>query len=95
MLKSFVLFLIAAVLSVSTQAASLPGDTANGKKLHDARCTSCHNDSVYTRKDHKVTSLQELTGQIHNCEHMADVTLGKSQVNDLVKYLNETYYKFK
>ena len=95
MLKPFVLFSIAAVLSVSAQAATLPGDASSGKKLYDARCTSCHNDSVYTRKDHKVKSLQELTEQIHNCEHMADVTLGKSQVNDLVKYLNETYYKFK
>ena len=95
MLKSFVLFPIVAVLSVSTQAATLPGDTANGKKLHDASCTSCHNDSVYKRQDHKIKSLEGLTEQIHNCEHMADVTLGKTQVNDLVKYLNETYYKFK
>ena len=95
MLKSFVLFPIIAVLSVSTQAATLPGDVANGKKLYDAGCTSCHNDSVYKRKDHKVKSLAGLTEQIHNCEHMADITLEKTQVNDLVKYLNETYYKFK
>ncbi len=95
MLKSFVLFPMVAVLSVSTQAATLPGDAANGKKLHDASCTSCHNDSVYKRQDHKVKSLEGLTEQIRNCEHMTDVTLGKTQVNDLVKYLNETYYKFK
>jgi cytochrome c553 len=95
MLKSFVLFPIVAVLSVSTQAATLPGDAANGKKLYEASCTSCHNDSVHQRKDHKVKNLEGLTEQIHNCEHMTDVTLGKTQVNDLVKYLNETYYKFK
>jgi cytochrome c2 len=95
MLKSFVLFPIAAVLSVSAQAASLPGDAANGKKLYAANCMSCHNDSVHTRKDHTVKSLQGLTDQIHNCEHMTDAKLEKGQVNDLVKYLNETYYKFK
>ncbi len=95
MFKSFVLFPMVAVLSVSTQAATLPGDAANGKKLYDASCTSCHNDSVHKRKDHKIKSLEGLTEQIRNCEHMTDVTLGKSQVNDLVKYLNETYYKFK
>ena len=95
MLKSFVLFPIAAILSVSAQAATLPGDAASGKKLHDARCTSCHDDSVYKRKDHKVKSLEGLTEQIRNCEHMTDVTPGKTQVNDMVKYLNETYYKFK
>ena len=95
MLKSLFLFPIVAVLSVSTQAATLPGDAANGKKLHDASCTSCHNDSVYKRQDHKIKSLEGLTQQIRNCEHMTDVTLGKTQVSDLVKYLNETYYKFK
>lgn len=95
MLKSFVLFPIVAVLSVSVQAAALPGDAAGGKKLHDASCTSCHNDSVYKRKDHKVKNLEGLTEQIRNCKHMTDVTPGKTQVNDLVKYLNETYYKFK
>ena len=95
MFKSFILIPIAAVLSVSAQAASLPGDAASGKKLHDANCTSCHNDSVHTRKDHTVKNLQGLTDQIHNCEHMTDVKLEKNQVNDLVKYLNETYYKFK
>lgn len=93
--KSFVVSAIAAVFSVSAQAASLPGDAASGKKLYQANCTSCHNDSVHTRKDHTVKSLQGLTDQIHNCEHMTDVKLEKNQVNDLVKYLNETYYKFK
>jgi cytochrome c553 len=95
MLKSFVLFPIAAVISVAAQAATLPGDAANGKKLYDASCTSCHNDSVYTRKDHKIKNLKGLTEQIHNCEHMTDAKLSKAQVDDLVKYLNDSYYKFK
>ena len=95
MLKSFVVLPVAAVLSVSAQAASLPGDSASGKKLYEANCTSCHKDDVYTRKDHKIKSLHGLTEQIRNCEHMTDVKLEKNQMNDLVKYLNETYYKFK
>jgi cytochrome c553 len=95
MLKTFVLFPIAAVISVAAQAAVLPGDATNGKKLHDANCTSCHNDSVYKRKDHKIKSLKGLSEQISNCEHMTDVKLGKAQENDLIKYLNETFYKFK
>ena len=95
MLKSFVLFPIIAVLSVSAQAATLSGDAAKGKKFHESHCTSCHNDSVYKRTDHKVKNLAGLTEQIRNCEHMTDVTPGKTQVNDVAKYLNETYYKFK
>ena len=95
MFKSFAFFSIVAVLSVNAQAATLPGDAANGKKLHDASCTSCHNDSVYKRADHKIKSLEGLTEQMNNCEHMTDIKLGKTQQKDLVKYLNETYYKFK
>ena len=95
MLKSFVIFPIVAVLSVSTQAATLPGDAADGKKLHDANCMSCHNDSVYQRKNRQVTSLEGLTQQINSCGHAGNITIGKTQANDLVRYLNETYYKFK
>lgn len=95
MLKSLAVFPVAAVLSVAVQAAPLPGDAANGKKLHEANCTSCHKDDVYSRKDHKIKSLHGLTEQIQNCEHMTDVKLEKNQMNDLVKYLNDTYYKFK
>ena len=32
-------------------AAALPGDSAEGKRLHDANCMGCHNTSIYTRKD--------------------------------------------
>lgn len=95
MLKSIALFPIIAVLSVSAQAAALPGDAANGKKLYDANCVSCHNDSVYKRQDRQIKNIEGLKEQIGSCGHMTNITLDKPQVNDLVKYLNETYYKFK
>lgn len=95
MMKSIALFPALIALPLTAHAATTPGDAASGKKLYDANCTSCHTDSVYTRKDRQVTSLGALTEQISSCGHMTNITLGKTQVNDLVKYLNETYYKFK
>jgi len=95
MTRTLPLFLAAAVLSVSTQAASLPGDVASGKKLHDANCLSCHKDEVYKRKDRNVTSLNGLTEQIGGCSHQVGAKLGVEQRRDLAKYLNDTYYKFK
>ena len=83
------------MLSVSAQGATLPGDADAGKKLHEASCTTCHTDSVYTRKNRQVTNLDMLRNQMSACGHMMNVTLGKTQVNDLMKYLNDTYYKFK
>lgn len=95
MRKSLALIPILAVLSVSAQAAPLPGNAAEGKKLHDANCLSCHDDSVYKRKERRVTDLAGINDQITACGHQAEVTLGNEQINNLVKYLNETYYKFK
>lgn len=95
MFKTIILFPALIALSASVQAANLPGNVAQGKKLYDANCTRCHNDSVYTRPDRKITSLDGLNRQINACGHMANIKLGKAQVDDLVKFLNEKYYKFK
>lgn len=93
--KTLALFPVLAILSVSAQAMPLPGNAAAGKKLHDANCMSCHNDSVYKRKDRTVKDIDGLIQQINSCGHAGNITIGKQQANDLVKYLNETYYKFK
>lgn len=95
MIKISAFFIIAASLSTAAQAAALPGNAAEGRKLHEANCLSCHNDSVYKRDDRSVRNFDGLTRQINNCGHAIDSTLEKSQIDDLVKFLNENYYKFK
>jgi len=95
MSKAYLLFPALIVASVTVQAATLPGDAAAGKKLHDTACMSCHNDSVYTRQDRHITSLDGLRTQMNACGHMANVKLSKEQVTNLVKFLNEKYYHFK
>ena len=95
MMKSLVLVSVLIALPVSAQAAALPGDAAAGKKLHDSACMSCHNDSVYTRKDRHITTLDGLREQMNACGHMSNVTLSKEQATNLVKFLNEQFYHFK
>jgi mono/diheme cytochrome c family protein len=80
-------------LAVSAHAA-VPGDGAEGKRLHDASCTACHDSSVYTRKDHKVRSLDALGQQVENCTHMAQKEFSPAQKQDIVKYLNDQFYRF-
>jgi len=74
---------------------ALAGDSAEGKKLHDTYCTSCHDTSVYTRRDRQIRSLDALTQQLTECTHAAQVTLSSDEQNSIVKYLNEQFYKFK
>ncbi|MFW2438217.1 MAG: cytochrome c [Arenicellales bacterium] len=83
-------------------AALLPGDTENGKKLHDSSsCLGCHKqmtggkpDTLYTRADRRVTNLGGLIAQVGNCNKMQKVGLDEDGVNDVVKYLNESFYQF-
>jgi len=88
--------LIYATAAIALPAhAAMPGDSAEGKKLHDANCVSCHNASVYTRRDRQVNSLSALNQQVDGCVHGAHLTLPPDQQQSLVKYLNEQFYKFK
>ena len=80
-------------LAVGAHAA-LPGDGAAGKRLHDANCTACHDTSVYTRQDHKIRSLDALKQQVENCTHMAQKEFAPAERQDIVKYLNDQFYRF-
>ena len=41
----------------SAYAAALPGDSAEGKRLHDANCMGFQNTGIYTRKDRLIAVL--------------------------------------
>lgn len=84
------------VLTFSTSAsAALSGNAAEGKKLHDANCTGCHTNSVYTRKDRTITSANALRSRVDACVHGAKKFLTPGEQEHIVKYLNENFYKFK
>ena len=95
MTKSFFLFPTLIALSAGSQAAAPAADAGQGKKVHATYCTSCHTDSVYTRKDRQITNMKDLAQKVNACSHQIEVSLSKEQVGNLAKYLNETYYKFK
>ncbi len=99
-MKTVVLCLISAVVALSFTAAQaetalLPGNAANGKTLHAAHCAGCHDSSLYTRKNRKITTVEGLIGQVNGCNKQLKKNFSGDQVNDLVLYLNEAYYKFK
>ena len=52
-----ILFVSLMILLMPTSAyAELPGDSVDGKRLHDANCMGCHDTGIYTRKDRLVQS---------------------------------------
>jgi mono/diheme cytochrome c family protein len=82
------------LLMPSTYAASLLGDSANGKRLYDANCMGCHDTSVLTRKNRVVQSLDALEEQLASCTHMAKKEFSENETQDLLKYLNDQFYHF-
>jgi len=77
--------------SLSASASSYDG----GKNIHHENCVRCHDSSVYTRPDHKVTSLPSLEAQVRRCDSMLGLKLFDEDINAVVEFLNTDYYKFK
>ena len=48
-MKSILCASLLILLMPSAYAASLPGDSAEGKRLLDANCMECHQTDIYTR----------------------------------------------
>jgi len=74
--------------------AELPGNSAEGKRLLQANCTGCHDTGVFTRKDRSVQSLDGLRQQLESCSHMAGKHFSTIETQNLIKYLNDTFYRF-
>ena len=102
-MKVFRTMLVAgALLAVSIPAAALlPGEAEDGKPLHDNFCTACHvsrfgddGNSVYTRDTRRVQSIEGLMGQVAFCNQQTSAGLNEHEVDDIIAYLNETFYRF-
>ena len=91
---SVALYLALSATAAPAGEAMLMGDAANGKTLHNANCTSCHDSSPYTRTNRSVNSIEALVGRVNGCNRQLETNLNKDQINDIVKYLNDTFYKF-
>jgi mono/diheme cytochrome c family protein len=93
-MKSIICVSLCVLLVSSAYAASSPGDSANGKALLEANCMACHQTDIFTRKDRQVQSLDALKQQLVACSHAAKKDFTASEMQDLLKYLNDQFYHF-
>ena len=91
-MKSILGISLLVLLMPSAYAATLPGDSAEGKRLHDANCMGCHNTGIYTSDDRIVRSLDALKKRLGDCSHMANKEFSATQ--NLIRYLNDQFYQF-
>ncbi len=91
------IFTLITLLSVTAQA-----NEQRGKDLHDANCQSCHTslmsgnpDQIYTRSDRRVNSIEGLKNQVTRCKTTVGVAWPEDQIDDVVEYLNNSFYHIK
>ncbi len=84
------MLLLAAVISTPSSAATIE----HGKILVEQHCTTCHDSRVFTRPDHKIRSLEALKNQVESCEARQTLEWPQSDVDDVIAYLDATFYKF-
>jgi mono/diheme cytochrome c family protein len=86
------LLLIAMIMTAP--APAFAANIEHGKMLYEQHCTRCHDTRVHTRPDRRIGSLEALQRQVNRCEHNASVNWPQQDVDDVVGYLNDTFYKF-
>ena len=74
--------------------SALAADIENGNDLHFEHCTGCHGSEVYTRADRKMKDLAQLGKQVRFCQNVVGATWFDDEVDDVIEYLNATYYHF-
>ncbi len=86
--------LILKLLLVVLPGSVLAADIENGNDLHFEHCTGCHGSGVYTRADRKMRDLAQLGKQVRFCKNVVGATWFDDEVDDVIEYLNATYYHF-
>lgn len=81
--------------ALMTTGSYVLADAEHGQKLHDEQCMKCHDSGVYTREDRRVTDRDALVKQVKRCEQNLGLSWFDTDINDVVQYLNQSYYKFK
>lgn len=79
------------------------GKAADGKRLHEAKCASCHNTmfpdkdgtQLYSDLFRKVENPKGLLAMVTMCASRSNAGWFEEEIMHASRYLNDTYYKFK
>ena len=81
-----------AMALVSSQAAA--ADIQAGQALHDEHCLKCHDTSVYSKDRGNIISLAALRSRVSRCELSQGLKLSADDTENIVQYLNQSFYGF-
>lgn len=100
-MKKINMMCAAAAMTLLVGTSSFAADIERGKQLHDENCLKCHTsimggdpNTIYTREDRRIGSFAALDKQVRRCKTSLGASWPDDQIDDVVTYLNETFYKF-
>jgi len=100
LLSSKLLSSIFFIMAISVSNTVIAGDDqitdpiAHGEKAHKEHCYKCHTDSVYTRDNRFVKSIDALSKQVVRCKDGNNVPWFDEDTDAVVQFLNKKYYRF-
>jgi len=69
-------------------------DSSAGKALVNQACQQCHDNGIYNRSNSIIQSYPELQARVEFCENASKADWAETQINQVIDYLNDTYYKY-
>ncbi len=100
----YVLFFLAFSVSNSSFASESIDESSNenvsteqithGEEAHKEHCYKCHTDSVYTRENRFVKSIDALSKQVVRCKDGNNIPWFDEDADAVVQFLNKKYYRF-
>ena len=89
------LFIMTVFPLTSVVAADRSPDVDHGKSIHDTKCMGCHDNRQYTRPNRIIHTFEDLHARVEFCDTASNANFSFNDIDDVVEYLNVTFYKFK
>jgi len=91
----FLILIVATFVTGSSWASNRAPDVAHGKTLVAKKCMGCHDNRQYTRPNRIIHTYEDLRGRVEFCDSASNANFSFDDLDDVVEFLNVTYYKFK
>ena len=75
-------------------AAENTAKLKHGEKVHQNHCLKCHTDSLYTRENRIVKSINALGKQVRICRDNTEAPWFSDDTDAVINFLNKKYYQF-
>lgn len=91
----YILIAMASAMMALAPAMAHGENFARGQELYEDQCQACHNELLHRGKDRRVQTLSDLRKQIASWASHAGQDWGKSEIDDVLQYMNKSFYHFK